>query len=80
MIQMISCETEAEYERLWNEFNREIMEEPLIPKRFAVKSSMKFVMNQNLCQVWLKFKSNLGMCVVGHFFDCKSVINVPLFL
>jgi hypothetical protein len=79
MIQMISCETEAEYERLWGDFNREIMEEPLIPKRFAAKSDVKFVMNQDLRQVWFKFKKTeacVQMCYIEHFSDCnKCALN-----
>ena len=54
MIQMISCETENEYEKLWSDFNREIMEEPLIPKRFAAEIDVKFTMSPELRQVWLK--------------------------
>ncbi len=54
MTQMISCETENEYEKLWSDFNREIMEEPLIPKRFAAEIDVKFTMSPELRQVWLK--------------------------
>jgi hypothetical protein len=34
--QMICCETEKNYKKLWGDFNQQIAEEPLIyPKRFA---------------------------------------------
>ena len=51
MVQIISCETEEEYEKLWAEFNREIMEEPLVPKRFATNTDIKFIMSPELRQV-----------------------------
>ena len=35
-IQMICCETEKNYKKLWSDFNKQISEEPLIfPKTFA---------------------------------------------
>lgn len=51
MLQMVSCETEEEYDKLWSEFNREIIEEPLTAKRFAANSDLKFVMSLELRQV-----------------------------
>ncbi|XP_028398373.1 uncharacterized protein LOC114521985 [Dendronephthya gigantea] len=51
MIKMISCETESDYEKYWADFNREIMDEPMVPKKFAKKFKMRLIMTPELREV-----------------------------
>jgi hypothetical protein len=51
MVKMISCETEADYEKYWAEFNREIMDEPMMPKKYAKNFKMRFIMTPELREV-----------------------------
>ena len=36
MLRMIRCESDREYEELWKEYNKEILAEPFLPKRYQV--------------------------------------------
>lgn len=51
MVKMISCETDKDYEKLWADFNREIMDEPIMPKKFAKNLRIKFTMTPELREV-----------------------------
>ena len=35
MVKMITCEAETDYEKYWADFNREIMDEPIMPVVFC---------------------------------------------
>ena len=72
MVQMISCETEEEYEKLWEEFNREIMEEPLVPKRFAANTDIKFIMSPELRQVQYAEHKIISFQFSNNFFGYSS--------
>ncbi|XP_028398322.1 uncharacterized protein LOC114521946 [Dendronephthya gigantea] len=51
MVKMISCESEKDYEKYWADFNREIMDEPIMPKKFTKKFKMNFIMTPELREV-----------------------------
>ena len=51
MVKMVSCELEKDYEKLWADFNREIMDEPIMPKKFVKKIKMKYTMTPELREV-----------------------------
>lgn len=51
MVKMISCETEKDYEKYWADFNREVMEEPMMPKKFVKKFQMRYTMTPELREV-----------------------------
>ena len=51
MVKMISCEEEKDYEKLWADFNREVMDEPIMPAKFVKKFRMKFTMTPELREV-----------------------------
>ena len=51
MVKMISCETEKDYEKHWADFNREIMDEPIMPEKFTKKFRMKYIMTPELREV-----------------------------
>ena len=44
MLKMVRVETERDYEELWKEYNKELLEEPFLPKKFQVKMDMEFSM------------------------------------
>ena len=44
MLRMVRVETERDYEELWKEYNKELMAEPFLPKKFKVKEETKFGM------------------------------------
>ena len=51
MLRMIRCETEREYEELWKEYNKSIVTEPFVPKRFAVGCDIPYSMTPELVLV-----------------------------
>ena len=51
MVKMISCETEKDYEKYWADFNREIMDEPMMPKKFVKNFNMRYIMTPELREV-----------------------------
>jgi transposase len=51
MVKMVSCELEKDYEKVWADFNREIMDEPIMPKKFVKKIKMKYTMTPELREV-----------------------------
>ena len=51
MVKMISCESEKDYEKYWADFNREIMDEPMMPQKYAKKFKMKSTMTPELREV-----------------------------
>ena len=54
MVKMISCESEKDYEKYWADFNREIMDEPIMLKKFTKSFKMKYTMTPELREVWTK--------------------------
>jgi hypothetical protein len=44
MLKMVRVETEREYEELWKEYNKELLNEPFLPRRFKVKDNTNFTM------------------------------------
>ena len=48
MLQMIRCETDDDYENLWKEFNKEIVAEPFLPKKYKVEVKQEFSMTPEL--------------------------------
>ena len=51
MVKMISCESEKDYEKYWADFNREIMDEPMMPKKFVKSFKMRYTMTPELREV-----------------------------
>ena len=51
LVKMISCESESDYEKYWADFNREIMDEPIMPKKYAKNFKMRFTMTPELREV-----------------------------
>ena len=51
MVKMISCESEKDYEKYWADFNREIMDEPMMPQKYAKSFKMKSTMTPELREV-----------------------------
>ena len=45
---MIRCETSREYEELWNEYNKALLAEPFVPKKFVVQSEVPYSMSDEL--------------------------------
>ena len=54
LVKMISCESESDYEKYWADFNREIMDEPIMPKKYAKNFKMRFIMTPELREVGTK--------------------------
>ena len=48
MLQMIRCETEREYEQLWKNYNKEIIAEPFLPKKYKVEVKQEYTMSSDL--------------------------------
>ena len=48
MLRMVRCETEREYEELWKEYNKAIIAEPFLPKKFVVGCDMPYTMTPEL--------------------------------
>ena len=48
MLRMIRCETESEYEELWREYNKVIVSEPFVPKKFVVDCDIPYTMTPEL--------------------------------
>ena len=48
MTRMVRCETERDYEELWNEYNKAILGEPFLPKKFVVACDMPHTMTPEL--------------------------------
>ena len=44
MLKMVRVETERNYEELWKEYNKELLGEPFLPKKFQVKMDTEFSM------------------------------------
>lgn len=44
MLKMVRVETERDYEELWKEYNKELLGEPFLPKKFQVKMDTEFSM------------------------------------
>ena len=45
---MIRCDTSREYEELWNEYNKALLAEPFVPKKFVVQSEVPYSMSDEL--------------------------------
>jgi len=45
---MIRCENSNEYEELWNEYNKALLSEPFVPKRFVVAAEVPYFMSDEL--------------------------------
>ena len=54
MVKMMICDTEKDYEKLWADFNREITDEPLVPRRFVKNIKLNFTMTPELREVCVK--------------------------
>ena len=48
MFRMIRCEVEREYEELWKEYNKTIIQEPFVPKKFEVECKLEYTMTPEL--------------------------------
>ena len=48
MLRMIRCETDSEYEELWKEYNKVIMNEPFLPKKYQVAVKQEYSMTPEL--------------------------------
>merc|ERR1712227_418864 len=48
MMQMIRCENDKDYEDLWKTYNKEILREPFLPKKFASKANTEYSMTPEL--------------------------------
>ena len=57
MLRMIRVETERDYEELWKEYNKELLGEPFLPRKFKVKEETKFGMTPEF-QLIVKAKQN----------------------
>ena len=44
MLKMVRVETERNYEELWKEYNKELLGEPFLPKKYKVKAETVFSM------------------------------------
>ena len=51
LVKMISCESESDYEKYLADFNGEIMDEPIMPKKYAKNFKMRFTMTPELREV-----------------------------
>ena len=47
-MRMIRCETERDYEELWNEYNKIILVEPFVPSKFAKSCDVPYTMTPEL--------------------------------
>merc|ERR1711918_237662 len=54
MMRMVRCETEKEYENLWTEYNKNILNEPFVPGKYAMKEDIKYGMSPELYGVMEK--------------------------
>ena len=48
MLQMVRCETDGQYEELWNSLNKEIVSEPFLPNKYKVKVEAQYTMTPEL--------------------------------
>ena len=51
MMKMVRCETEPEYEKLWEDYNKSLSNEPFLPQKFEVKDDFDFSMTPELMMV-----------------------------
>jgi len=54
MLKMVRCEGEREYEELWKEYNKELLGEPFLPKRYKVKADTNLTMSPEFSLLILK--------------------------
>ena len=48
MLRMIRCEAEREYEELWKEYNKAIVQEPFVPQKFVQECDIPYTMTPEL--------------------------------
>jgi len=48
---MVRCETDKEYENLWTEYNKNLLNEPFLPAKMVVKSDIKYGISPELFRV-----------------------------
>ena len=51
MMRMIRCESDKEYEELWKEYNKQILDEPFLPSKYKVKVQQEYSMTPELMVV-----------------------------
>ena len=64
MMKMVRCEEETEYEGLWKEFNKAILEEPFLPKKYVSTADIEWTMTPELLIV-----------IKGKEEEVKSMLN-----
>ena len=62
MTRMIRCESEREYEELWKEYNKALLGEPFLPKKFIVNCSVDYTMTPELVVVIREKANELQAC------------------
>ena len=48
MLRMVMCETEQDYELLWKELNKAIVDEPMVPKKYLSGLKIEWTMTPQL--------------------------------
>ena len=63
MLQVVRCETETEYEKLWEEYNKGLSDEPFPPQKFEVKEDFIFssTRTNDGCSWKIKFTKTWGV-------------------
>lgn len=51
MMRMVRCETESEYEELWRDLNKAIVDAPFLPKKFVEHIDIEWTMTPELAQL-----------------------------
>ena len=59
MMKMIRCTNEADFERLWYEYNKATATEPFLPKKYCVALDVSDSMTAELCLVFEKHEEEI---------------------
>ena len=51
MMRMVRCESDKEYENLWTEYNKTILNEPFLPAKYVVSTDATFGISPELFSV-----------------------------
>jgi hypothetical protein len=78
MVKMISCESEKDYEKYWADFNREIMDEPIMLKKFTKNFKMKYTMTPELREVKRKLRNTYNFLLAEERKEQKMFFHTQL--
>jgi hypothetical protein len=71
MLRMVRVETEREYEELWKEYNKEMLNEPFMPAKYKVEHDTNFAMTPEFTLI-VKQKENEVKCMIENLDESEA--------